>query len=94
MDTPRVEGRAGPAGQRAVTRAEIVVDLGAIRDNCRRLRDLVAPAQVLAVVKATATGTVWRRQRGRPVPPAFRGSASPPSTRAWRCARPGTTGAS
>jgi alanine racemase len=37
-------------------RAEIVVDLGAVRDNVRLLRDLVAPAQLMVVVKADGYG--------------------------------------
>lgn len=39
-----------------VTHAEIVVDLGAVRHNCAVLRDVVAPAQLMAVVKADAYG--------------------------------------
>ena len=39
-----------------VTRAEIVVDLAAIRGNCAILRDFVAPAELMAVVKADAYG--------------------------------------
>lgn len=41
---------------RPVTRAEIVVDLGAIRHNCQVVSDLVAPARLMAVVKADAYG--------------------------------------
>jgi alanine racemase len=37
-------------------RPEIVVDLGAIRHNVRTLRDLVAPAAMMAVVKADGYG--------------------------------------
>jgi alanine racemase len=37
-------------------RAEIVVDLAAIRANVRTLRELVAPAQFMAVVKADGYG--------------------------------------
>jgi alanine racemase len=37
-------------------RAEIVVDLGAIRANVRRLRELVDPAPVMVVVKADGYG--------------------------------------
>lgn len=40
----------------ALPRAEIVVDLGAIRRNVARLRTLVAPAEVMVVVKADAYG--------------------------------------
>ncbi|MFN8193387.1 MAG: alanine racemase [Nocardioidaceae bacterium] len=36
--------------------AEIVVDLAAVRHNCLVLRDVVAPAQLMAVVKADAYG--------------------------------------
>jgi alanine racemase len=39
-----------------MTRAEIVVDLGAIRANVATLRALVAPAQFMAVVKADGYG--------------------------------------
>ncbi len=42
--------------QPAVTHAEIVVDLAAIRHNVRALRELVAPAQVMTVVKADGYG--------------------------------------
>ncbi len=38
------------------TRAEIVVDLDAVRHNVRLLRELVAPAQLMVVVKADAYG--------------------------------------
>jgi alanine racemase len=37
-------------------RAEIVVDLAAIRHNVRRLRELVAPARMMTVVKADGYG--------------------------------------
>src|SRR5262245_23589597 len=37
-------------------RAEIVVDLAAIRHNVRLLRELVAPAQMMTVVKADGYG--------------------------------------
>ncbi|HEU4810754.1 MAG TPA: alanine racemase [Nocardioides sp.] len=40
----------------SVTRAEIVVDLAAIRHNVRVLRELVAPAQMMTVVKADGYG--------------------------------------
>ncbi|MET0525436.1 MAG: alanine racemase [Nocardioides sp.] len=40
----------------ATARAEIVVDLAAIRHNVRLLRDLVAPAQMMTVVKADGYG--------------------------------------
>lgn len=36
--------------------AEIVVDVGAIRHNCRLLRERVAPAQLMTVVKADGYG--------------------------------------
>jgi alanine racemase len=39
-----------------VARAEIVVDLGAIRHNVTRLRETVAPAALMVVVKADAYG--------------------------------------
>jgi alanine racemase len=39
-----------------VARAELVVDLAAIRHNVRTLRDLVAPAQMMTVVKANGYG--------------------------------------
>ncbi len=39
-----------------VARAEIVVDLDAVRDNVERLREVVAPAGVMAVVKADGYG--------------------------------------
>jgi alanine racemase len=39
-----------------VTRAELVVDLAAIRHNVRTLRELVAPAQMMTVVKANGYG--------------------------------------
>ena len=39
-----------------VTHAEIVVDLAAIRHNVRTLRELVAPAQLMTVVKADGYG--------------------------------------
>ena len=39
-----------------MSRAEIVVDLAAIRANVATLRDLVAPAQLMAVVKADGYG--------------------------------------
>lgn len=42
--------------EQAVTRAEIVVDGDAIRDNVARLRSLVAPARMMAVVKADGYG--------------------------------------
>ncbi|MGH3479487.1 MAG: alanine racemase, partial [Nocardioidaceae bacterium] len=37
-------------------RGEIVVDLDAVRHNVRRLREIAAPARVLAVVKADGYG--------------------------------------
>jgi alanine racemase len=37
-------------------RAEVVVDLDAVRDNVARLRDVAAPAEVMAVVKADGYG--------------------------------------
>lgn len=37
-------------------RAEVVIDLGAVRANVVRLRSLVAPAQVMVVVKADGYG--------------------------------------
>lgn len=40
----------------SVTHAEILVDVGAIGHNCRVLRELVAPAALMAVVKADAYG--------------------------------------
>jgi alanine racemase len=40
----------------AVARAEIVVDLAAVRHNVRLLRDLVAPARMMTVVKADGYG--------------------------------------
>jgi alanine racemase len=40
----------------SVARAEIVVDVAAIRHNVRTLRELVAPAQLLVVVKADGYG--------------------------------------
>lgn len=42
--------------QAEVESAEIVVDLDAFRRNCALLRDAVAPAQMMAVVKADAYG--------------------------------------
>ena len=42
--------------QPPVTHAEIVVDLAAIRHNVRTLRELVAPAQLMTVVKADGYG--------------------------------------
>ncbi|MFN8191409.1 MAG: alanine racemase [Nocardioidaceae bacterium] len=42
--------------QAEVESAEIVVDLDAYRRNCALLRDAVAPAQMMAVVKADAYG--------------------------------------
>jgi alanine racemase len=39
-----------------VARAEIVVDLGAIRHNVTRLREVVAPAALMVVVKADGYG--------------------------------------
>lgn len=42
--------------QPSVTHAEIVVDLAAIRHNVRTLRGLVAPAQLMTVVKADGYG--------------------------------------
>ncbi|MFC6286252.1 alanine racemase [Nocardioides sp. GCM10027113] len=39
-----------------VARAELVVDLAAIRHNVRTLRELVAPAQMMTVVKANGYG--------------------------------------
>jgi alanine racemase len=42
--------------QAEVESAEIVVDLEAVRRNCALLRDAVAPAQMMAVVKADAYG--------------------------------------
>lgn len=40
----------------AASRAEIVVDLAAVRANVRHLRDVVAPAEVMVVVKADGYG--------------------------------------
>ena len=40
----------------ATSRAEIVVDLDAIRDNATHLRSVAAPAQLMAVVKADGYG--------------------------------------
>jgi alanine racemase len=40
----------------SITRAEIVVDVAAIRHNVRTLRELVAPAQLMVVVKADGYG--------------------------------------
>ncbi len=40
----------------AVRRSEITIDLGALRRNATRLADLVAPAELWAVVKADAYG--------------------------------------
>ena len=75
-------------------RAEIVVDIAAIRHNVRVLGDLVAedgPVQLMVVVKADGYGhglveAVARSTCGR----SRRGSAWRPSTRRWRCARAAT----
>ena len=48
--------QSGPMSPPATARAEIVVDLAAIRHNVRLLRDLVAPAQMMTVVKADGYG--------------------------------------
>ncbi len=48
--------QSGPMTPSATARAEIVVDLAAIRHNVRLLRDLVAPAQMMTVVKADGYG--------------------------------------
>ena len=51
---------AGPAGERSLPEvlrpAWAEIDLDALAGNFRRLRDLVAPARVLAVIKADAYG--------------------------------------
>ena len=39
-----------------MTRSDVTIDLGALRRNVRRLRDVARPAQVWAVVKADAYG--------------------------------------
>ena len=41
---------------RGVSRSEITIDLGAVRRNVARLREVAAPAEVWAVVKADAYG--------------------------------------
>lgn len=52
-----VSGRIGDMRDQAeVESAEIVVDLDAFRRNCALLRETVAPAQMMAVVKADAYG--------------------------------------
>jgi alanine racemase len=45
-----------PPPSRTTARAEIVVDVAAIRHNVRTLRALVAPAQLMVVVKADGYG--------------------------------------
>ncbi len=47
-------GRTGETGP--VPRAEVVVDLGALRANVETLRSAVAPAEVMVVVKADGYG--------------------------------------
>lgn len=44
------------AGPEELDEAEILVDLSAIRHNCAMLAEVVAPAQLMAVVKADAYG--------------------------------------
>jgi alanine racemase len=48
--------QSGPMSPPASARSEIVVDLAALRHNVRLLRDLVAPAQMMTVVKADGYG--------------------------------------
>ena len=74
-------------------RAEIVVDLAAIRHNVRRLRELVAPAAVMTVVKADGYGHGMVESAAPPARAAPTGSAWPPSTRPSRSAPPATPGA-
>jgi alanine racemase len=45
-----------PPPSRTTARAEIVVDVAAIRHNVRTLRELVAPARLMVVVKADGYG--------------------------------------
>jgi alanine racemase len=56
------EGVTDPAGDTSIeaaaapSRAEVVVDLDAVRDNVARLVEVAAPAQVMVVVKADGYG--------------------------------------
>ena len=45
-----------PPSDRVSPHAEVVVDLGAVRRNVRRLRELAAPAELMVVVKADGYG--------------------------------------
>ena len=74
-------------------RAEIVVDLAAIRHNVATLRELVGDVRMMTVVKADGYGHgMVEVGPGRARRPAPTGSASRRSTRRWRCARPATPG--
>ena len=71
-------------------RAEIVVDLDAVRHNVATLRDAVGGRALMAVVKADGYGhgmTEVARPPGRPVPS---GSGSRSWRRPSRCAPPAT----
>ncbi|QNN51454.1 alanine racemase [Nocardioides mesophilus] len=58
MTSPERPARPEPAGRRVqrAPRAEVVVDLAAIRDNVATLRRIVGPAQLMTVVKADGYG--------------------------------------
>ena len=70
-------------------RAEIVVDLAAIRHNVRLLKELTG-TQMMTVVKADGYGHGMAETAEQPARVAPTGSASPPSTRPSRSARPVT----
>ena len=71
----------------AGARATITVDLDAVRHNVALLRETVAPAAMMTVVKADGYGhgllAVAARPRARPAPTGW---ASPSSRRRSRCA--------
>ena len=73
-------------------RPEIVVDLDAIRHNVRTLKDLVAPAAMMTVVKADGYGHgIVESRPGRACRVARTGSAWRPSPRRSPCGRRATT---
>ena len=86
-------GMIAPMTDPVPSRAEIVVDLAAIRHNVRILKDLVqvdAPVQLMVVVKADGYGHGMVEAAAPRARPAPTGWASPRSTRRSRCARPAT----